>query len=97
VAVADLYVVGTVGTPDEADAPLVVDPDAVLSSPVASQALEPVPWRAPQVLQGARRVQEEKLAVRLALEVGCQTRNPLSLEDPLRQGIPEAADDGGRL
>ena len=69
----------------------------MLSSPVASQALQPVPWRAPQILQGARRVQEEKLAVCLALEIGCQTRNPLSLEDPPRQGVPEATDHGGRL
>jgi hypothetical protein len=97
VVVADLYFVRTVGAPDEADAPLVVDSNTVLSSPVASQAFQPVSGRAPQILQNTRRVQEEQLPVSLALDVGCQPGRPLSLEDPPRQGVPEAADHGGRL
>jgi hypothetical protein len=97
VVVADLYCVRTVGTPDEADAPLVVDSDAVLSSPVASQAFQPVSRWAPEVLQCVRRVQEEQLPVGLALDVGCQPGHPLSLKDPPRQGVPEAADHDGRL
>jgi hypothetical protein len=35
--------------------------------------------------------------MRLALHLGSQPRNPLSFEDPPRQGVPEAADHGGRL
>jgi len=31
--------------PFEADAPLVVDPDAVLSRPIAAERLEPIRWR----------------------------------------------------
>jgi hypothetical protein len=33
--VDDLYIVGVTISPDEADAPLVVDADAVLSGPIA--------------------------------------------------------------
>lgn len=95
--VADLYFVRTIGAPDEADPPLVVDSNAVLSSPIASQAFQPVPGRAPQIPQDIRRVQEEQLPVSLALDVGCQPRRPLPLENPPRQGVPEAADHGGRL
>lgn len=95
--VADLDFVRTIGAPDEADAPLVVDSDAVLSRPVASQAFQSVSGRAPQVLQNTRRVQEEELPVGLALDVGCQSGYPLPLEDPPRQGVPEAADHAGRL
>jgi hypothetical protein len=97
VVVADLDVVRTVRPPDETETPLVVDPNAVLSIPVASQALQAVPRRAPQVIQGVRRVQEKKLPVRLALDVCCQPQGSLSFEDPLRQGVPKAADHRERL
>ena len=33
--VDDLYIVGVTISPDEADAPLVIDADAVLSGPIA--------------------------------------------------------------
>ena len=87
----------TVGTPDEANAPLVVDPDAVLSDPVTSQAFQPVSGWAAEVLQRVRRVQEKQLPMRVTLDLGCQPGDPLSLEDPPRQGVPEAADHDGRL
>lgn len=42
---------GSVSSPDKADPPLLVDPDAVLSSPIPFQHLQPVSWRGEQVLE----------------------------------------------
>ena len=95
--VAALDLMRSVRAPDEADAPLVVNPDAVLSCSVASKALQPVPRRASEVFQHAGCIQKEKLAVRLPLHLGSQSRHPLSFKDPPRQGVPEAADHGARL
>ena len=42
VVVHNLDLMGAILTPDEDDAPLAVDPDRMLASPVASQCLQPV-------------------------------------------------------
>jgi hypothetical protein len=49
VIIDDLDVERVSCVPDEADAPLVIDPDAVLSATVPLEDLEPVPGWAPQV------------------------------------------------
>lgn len=87
----------SVRAPDEANSPLVVDSDAVLSGAVASEALQSVPRRTPEIFQRGGRIQEEKLPVRLALYLRSEPWDPLSFENPPRQGVPEAADHGGRL
>jgi hypothetical protein len=46
----NLDVVGIAVAPDEAQPPLVVDPDAVLPNPIAGQRLQAVRRRLPQVL-----------------------------------------------
>jgi hypothetical protein len=76
---------------------LIVDPDAVLSDAVSSQAFQSVPLRAPKVFKSTGRIQDEKLPVGLSLQIGSQPWNSLPFEDPLRQGVPEAADHGERL
>ena len=95
--IADLDVVRSIRSPDEADSPLVVDTNAVLSGPVASESLQSVARWASQVVQGVGRIQHEKLPVRLALDLGPQAGNPLTFEDPPRQGGPKAADHAARL
>jgi hypothetical protein len=50
----------TVG-PNEADAVLVIDPYAVLASPIATQRLKPVAWRNTEVIQMTSRIELLKL------------------------------------
>jgi len=76
---------------------LVVDSCAVLSGAVASEALQSVPRRAPEIFQRGGRIQKEELPVRLALYLRPQPWNSLSLENPKRQGVPEAPDHSGSL
>jgi hypothetical protein len=47
--------------PDEADSPLTVDPDAMLTLPVAAQSLEPVSWNYRHILQYPGVVEHPKL------------------------------------
>ena len=48
--VCDFDIVGITVNVAEADAPLVVDGDSVLSHPVACELVEPIPARNPQVI-----------------------------------------------
>ena len=66
--VHDFNVVSITVAPREADAPLVVDPNAVGPGPVAFQHLQLVPRWHSQILQPLGPMQEEKLAARNALE-----------------------------
>ena len=50
--------------PDEADAPLIVDPDAVLSPAIASECLEPVAGRRSEIREPGRRIEHVQLAER---------------------------------
>jgi hypothetical protein len=70
VVVADLDGVGVAALPPKADAPLVVDADAVLASPVAGELLEPVAWRDAEVGERLGGVEDEELPEGAALEVG---------------------------
>ena len=47
--------------PEEADPPLIVDPDTMLTLPVAAQSLKPVSWNCRHVLQLLRVVQHPQL------------------------------------
>ena len=50
--------------PDEADAILVVDPDAVLSQPVSTQSFDAVARESAEVIESLGRVQLRQLALR---------------------------------
>jgi hypothetical protein len=69
VVVADLGFVGSVGTPDEAESPLIVDAEAVLPDPIAAKTLESVPEWSPEVLELRGSVQQQQLSMRLALNL----------------------------
>ena len=43
--VHNLYIVSISIVPAKAEAPLIVDADAVLAGPAAAELLEPVPWK----------------------------------------------------
>lgn len=49
--IRDLYVVGPVFAPEETNAVLIVNPDAVLSFAISSQRFEAISWRDPQIIQ----------------------------------------------
>jgi hypothetical protein len=83
VVVSDLDVGGSGRGPGEADAPLVVDADAVLSLAVAVELFETVAGRDPQVVDGLGGVEDQQLAVRNSLEVGAEFADVRSLPDEL--------------
>jgi len=51
VIIHNLYFMRVAFSPSKANAPLVIDPDAVLSRPVARKGFQPVPRRYPQRYQ----------------------------------------------
>jgi|APCry1669193181_1035450.scaffolds.fasta_scaffold01795_9 hypothetical protein len=55
--------------PAEANAPLVVDTDAVLSNPTAFQQFQPVAWRHSQVEQLCRGIQQQQFSPGSPLDV----------------------------
>jgi hypothetical protein len=59
----DLHIVGVAVLPAKADAPLIIDANAVLSLSIPSQRLRPVARRCPKVLKRARVVDLEQFAV----------------------------------
>jgi hypothetical protein len=72
--VNDLHVVRAVFAPFEADSPLPVDPNAVLSFAVSAQGLQAIVWKAGQVFKAGCAVQCLKAAFSLS-------DNPLEAAD----------------
>jgi hypothetical protein len=68
--IADFDIFGLSISPMEADAPLVVDPDRVLTAPVAGERLQPIARRGPQILQTLSPVDKTQLLQRRSLDVG---------------------------
>jgi hypothetical protein len=60
VIIYDFNVVGLAVAPDEANPPLIIDPDAMLAGPITFERLEPVAGRNAQILQppGCMKVEE---------------------------------------
>src|SRR5215813_6356896 len=68
VVVRDFNVEGVSASPYEADPPLIVDPDAVLTLSISPQGLEPVSGRHPEVRERSCPVEEQELSSRRALK-----------------------------
>src|SRR5438128_2805650 len=83
----DLAVFRPIGSwrPLEADAPLLVDPDAVLSFSVASEGLEAVTGELCQVPQTGRRFESPEALLGLTPET-LESRDPLTLRQA--PGLP---------
>jgi hypothetical protein len=64
VVIYDLNVIRIAVTPGKADAPLVVDSNAICPGTVAFQQLQLVPRRHPKILQPQRPMQVQKLSPR---------------------------------
>jgi hypothetical protein len=97
VVVGDFDVVRITPAPSEADAPLVIDPDAVLSLSIASEPLKPVPWGYSQLPQRLGCIQEQQLPVGLALHVRWQPPRSLALEYLLRLRVMETPDHASTI
>ena len=92
VVVDDLDVEGIGGAPDEADAPLIVDADAVLASTIALERLEAISGRNAQVGEGVGRIEDDEFPKRDALKAGGQTTRAATLKERFRVGVAEGAD-----
>src|SRR5262245_89272 len=91
VVVDDLDVEGVVVLPDEADAPLIVDANAVLTCSVPFQVLQMVTGRYAKVLDRPRIVDEQKLDACPPLEIKSETTYGLPVEDAFGVAISEAS------
>ena len=79
VIIDDLHIVRPVLCPTEADAPLHVDPNAVLTGAVAPQRFQPVARQRGKVPERLRAVQQDQTAYRLSGEA-LKSRDALTLE-----------------
>ena len=83
--------------PFEANAPLVVDPNAVLTGAVSAQSFQSIGRRHAQILQGLRPVEHSQLAQGNLLNVGRQPARPLPLKDLLCFCVLETLDHAGSV
>jgi len=88
VIVHDLNLVRAALRPAETDPPLIVEANAVLTSTVPTESLQPVPWRDSEILEPSRRIELSQLPKRNTLEVWTELPDGLAGEQPL--GIPVA-------
>lgn len=87
--VNDLNPFWTSVAPPEADTPLIIDSDTVLSCSITAQMLEPVARRDPEVFQTTRGVNLPQLAQRNASDARVEGRNRLPRKQALSLTIPE--------
>ena len=90
--VNDLYLLWPSVSPHEADPPLVIDPDAVLSGSVAFERLEPVSWRQPQILQGVSGSHLAQLPQRRRLDPRIDRRSAFTTPQSFGDLVPERSD-----
>ncbi len=67
--ISNLDIGDTGVVPHEAEPPLIVDPDGVLTGAIAFQHMELIPWRRPKIQKRVRRREEQELAPRGAEDV----------------------------
>jgi hypothetical protein len=91
VIVCDLYVRGITILPSEADAPLIINADAVLALTVAAQLLQPVSLDCCQVTQSMGRVEHLKFPLCRPL-YRLKSPDPLPIEQAFRIGRAEGLD-----
>lgn len=82
--VSDFYVVGSIGLPDKADPPLIVDADAVLAFPVSRERFKAIARGHPQILNILGGVQHAQLATRNGLNIAGQSPDHTTVPDGFR-------------
>jgi len=91
VVIYNLNVAWPIEFPPEADAPLQVDPNTVLPSPVASERLQPIARQPGQVPERLNTVQQREPARSLVGE-SLKPRNTMTLKEPPRVPVLEPSD-----
>lgn len=86
--VNDFDIMGCIVLPDKANAPLVIDPDTVLTGTVAPEQLQPVARRYPQIIEPCRHLQLLELSQRRPLDVH-PALDTFALKECLRVGADE--------
>jgi hypothetical protein len=87
--VDNLNAVGVAVSPAEAEAPLIVDPDAVLPLAIPCEPFQPVAGWHPQILKRFRRIEDTKLSLRNAFDITRELPRALSPEDFLSLPVTE--------
>ena len=90
--VHDLDIVRVSARPTEAEPPLVIDPDAVLTCAISQQFFEPIRRWHHQISKRGCCIQNPEFPKSGALQIGREPRDPLALEQLFRVLAPEAAD-----
>ena len=90
--VDDLDVVRVGSEPAKADAPLIVDSDAVLASPVPGEFLKAIRGGGAEVEEAGRGIKHDEFAKGNSLKVRRHSANPLPFEKALGVGVAKAAD-----
>ena len=90
--VDDLDVMRVSSEPAETDAPLIVDSDAVLASPVPGEFLKTVRRRDAEVEEARRGIKHDQFSEGNSLKVRRHSANPLPFEKALGVGVAKAAD-----
>ena len=80
--------------PYEAEPPLIVNTDAVLSNPIPFECLQVIAWRHSQIIEPDRRVQHSQLSARHGQDVRRKTFRDLTGENERRAFASEAFDHG---
>ena len=85
-------VVGIALLPAEADAPLVIDANAMLASAIARQSFQPIGRWNPQIVQALSDIELYQLAPRKAVQFGGKVAQELALKEPLGVLVAEGLD-----
>jgi hypothetical protein len=92
VVVNNLDVMGVAVLPGKACAPLVIDPDTVLTGPPAFELLQPIARRDSQILQVLRSVQSNELSQHEFEQIGWETSDGLAVKQPLSGAVRKTLD-----
>ena len=94
VVIDDFHVVGVAVSPTEADAPLIVNPDAVLAFALPLQGFEPIGRRNAQIIQHGGVAQHAQFASCHGLDIGRQAPGRRSAPDLFRFLVGKVPDHG---
>jgi hypothetical protein len=92
VVISKLHVVSFTVAPNKADPPLIIDPNAELTSPITTQRLKPIAGHDPQLFQALRRMDDLELPARPRDEASVDTLDESPLEQRRRARVSEAPD-----
>ena len=88
--VNDFHVMGISLAPDETNAPLVVDANAVPSGAIALEHLQPIAWRHAQIEKLNGGIQHVEFSLGRTLNIGAESLDPLAMKQRFRQIVSEA-------